>query len=372
MSELQIVKLVPGGEGLGFLDGKAVFVPMVLPGERVEVRTVERRRDFDRAALVKVVEGSAHRVSPPCRLAGICGGCDWLHMSYPEQLAQKRAIALEALRRTGRIERETVDIEGAPPLASRNRAQVHRDADGRHGFMSARTNRVVPVETCPVSVHPINGVFRGAARTPSTLDRFTLFSNGTWLAVEGIDDERDLSVTVCGREILFSVGCFFQSNLAALEKLLPWALEGLAGDTAADLYCGVGLFGAFLADRFARVVAVESSSTSLAYARRNIRGERHEFFPMSVEQWIASGAARTPFDAILLDPPRPGLSAPVREWLIGHPPRRLVYVSCDPVTLARDLGELLAGRFALEDLRLFDFSPQTSRIEAAARLGATT
>jgi 23S rRNA (uracil1939-C5)-methyltransferase len=167
---------------------------------------------------------------------------------------------------------------------------------------------------------------------------------------------------------VFSVGCFFQSNLAVLDTLVPWALEGLAGNTAADLYCGVGLFGSFLSAQFSRIICVESSAMSLSYARRNVAGAAHEFFPMSVEGWITSGAARGPFDAAVVDPPRPGLGPDVRAWLCGTTVQRLVYVSCNPVTLARDLGQLCASAFDLDDLRLFDFYPQTSHIEAVAKL----
>jgi 23S rRNA (uracil1939-C5)-methyltransferase len=165
------------------------------------------------------------------------------------------------------------------------------------------------------------------------------------------------------------VGCFFQSNLAVLDTLVPWALEGLSGESAADLYCGVGLFGSFLAERFPRVISVESSATSLSYARRNITGASHEFYPMSVEQWIQSGAAPGGLDAVVVDPPRAGLGAEAREWLTADPPRQLVYVSCNPVTLARDLRVLTGtGAMVLQEVRLFDFYPQTSHIEAVAKL----
>lgn len=368
MSDLSIVKLVAGGDGLGYAAGKAVFVPGVLAGEKVRVRIVQRRKDFDRAVLLEVLEPSAHRVSPPCRLAGVCGGCDWLHIRYEEQLAQKVNIVREALLRTGRIARDTIGIEPSAPLGSRSRAQVHRDDDGRLGFMAARSNRIVPVDACPIVAPPLNGVFDGSVRVPDNLDRFTMFSCGEGAAVEGIDDDRTLTARVCGREIVFSVGCFFQSNLAVLDKLLPWALEGLAGNAAADLYGGVGLFGSFLSKHFSRIVCVESSAMSLSYARRNVVGAAHEFFPMSVEGWIISGAARGPFDAVVVDPPRPGLGPDVRAWLCATDVRRLVYVSCNPVTLARDLGQLCDSAFDLDDLRLFDFYPQTSHIEAVAKL----
>ena len=369
MTELSIARLVAGGDGLGFIDGKAVFVSGVLPGERVSIRIAQRRGDYDRAVLVKVLEASPHRVSPGCRFAGHCGGCDWLHISHDEQLRQKVSIVAEALRRTGHIEREDPFIEPSEPWHARNRVQVHRDPAGRLGYMGARSAKVISVDACPIVAPAIEKLFRGEARPPVGLERFTVFGNGEMLAVEGGDDSRDLAVDVSGCRILFSVGCFFQSNLAALQKLVPWALEGLEGASAADLYCGVGLFGSFLASHFARIICVESSAMSISYARRNIPGASHEFYPMTVEQWIQSGSAPAGLDAVILDPPRAGLSAEVREWLVLNPPGKLVYVSCNPVTLARDLSGLTAaGGLILEDLRLFDFYPQTSHVEAVAKL----
>jgi 23S rRNA (uracil1939-C5)-methyltransferase len=351
--------------------GKAVFVPGVLPGERVRVRLREERRDFARAALREVLEPSPDRVSPACSLAGTCGGCDWMHIRYERQLSLKVEIVREALRRTGGLEELPtggLEIEPSPPLASRNRAQVHRDGSGRLGYMGARSTRIVPAGACPIVAPPIEALLRGERPAPADLDRFTVWSDGQSLAAEGRDDDRDLSASVCGRTVLFSVGCFFQSNLAVLEKLVPWALDGLKGEAAADLYCGVGLFGSFLADRGMRVTAVESSTLAMAYARRNLPGGLHSFYPLSVESWIVSGAAREGFDVVVVDPPRPGIAAEVRAWLCAHPPRRLVYVSCNPVTLARDLGALVEGGFSLEAIRLFDFYPQTSHVEAVARL----
>ncbi|MCX7031128.1 MAG: methyltransferase, partial [Spirochaetes bacterium] len=174
-----------------------------------------------------------------------------------------------------------------------------------------------------------------------------------------------------GRTIRFSVGCFFQSNLAVRPGLARHvAAAAGSGIVAADLYAGVGLFGALAADRFERVVAVESSSASLSFARRNVASGRFEAFPMTVEQWIVAGAAGGPFDTVIADPPRAGLGGEVRTWLASAQPRTLVYVSCNPVTLARDLGELTRGGYEIDDLRLFDFYPQTSHVEAVAVLRA--
>jgi 23S rRNA (uracil1939-C5)-methyltransferase len=370
LNELSIARLVAGGDGLGFHEGKAVFVPGVLPGERVRVRVVHSRRDYDRAALVEVLEPSPRRVVPGCRYAGRCGGCDWLHIQYEEQLRQKVAIVLEALARTGHLPLDHVEqglvIEPSAPWRTRNRVQLHRGPRGGLGYMGARSDTVVSVEECPIAAPAMGRLFRGEAAPPEGLERFTAFADGEILAVEGRDDDRDLVVGVDGRNIHFSVGCFFQSNVEMLQKLVPWALAGLQGETAADLYCGVGLFGAFMAERFSRIICVESRAMSLSYARRNIPGS-HEFYPMSVEQWINSTAAATAADAVVVDPPRAGLGVEVRAWLSKGATRRLVYVSCNPVTLARDLAAL-TDAYVLDDLRLFDFYPQTSHVEAVAKL----
>jgi 23S rRNA (uracil1939-C5)-methyltransferase len=173
-----------------------------------------------------------------------------------------------------------------------------------------------------------------------------------------------------GKTLRFDLRCFFQSNLEMTARLVPYAMEGLKGRLALDLYCGVGLFGTFLADRFERVLAVEENPAALEWARRNI-GVTHAFLRGRVEDLLR--AERGPLalarpDAIVVDPPRTGLDREVSAFLIAKRPPRLVYVSCNPVTLARDLKALLAAGFALDDLRLFDFYPQTAHVEAVAKL----
>ncbi len=370
--EVVVERLVAGGDGLARREGKALFVPGVLPGERVLARVVQSRRDFDRAVLVEVREPSPDRVRPRCPLAGRCGGCDWLHASHDAQLALKRGIAGESLRRTGRLERDDPPLEPGPAFAYRNRVQLHRHPSGGLGYREAASDRVVAAAACPVAVAPVNALLADPPRPDEiALDRFAAFGDDSWIACEGRDDDRDLSVEVAGRRLSFSVGCFFQSNLAALQNLARHAMSAVASGgsgTLADLYAGVGLFGALAADRFDRVVAVESSAMSLAFARRNVGAERLQAFPMTVEQWVSAGAAGGPFAAVIADPPRAGLGRAAREWLIAARPGTFVYVSCNPVTLARDLGELVRAGFRIDDLRLFDFYPQTSHVESVAVL----
>lgn len=368
--EVEIERLVAGGDGLARRGGKALFVAGVLPGERVAVRLVEERKDFDRAALVEVLAPSPDRTVPACALVGRCGGCDWMHVAHRSQIGLKRRIVREALRRTGRLDLDEPPGEPGPPFAYRNRVQVHRHPSGGLGYREAAGPRVAAAAACPVAVAPINALLADPPPPSEVpLERFTVFADDGWVACEGRDDDRQLSVEVAGRRIAFSVGCFFQANLAVLQDLARRVAAAVGGGGAlADLYAGVGLFSALAADRFERVVAVESSATSVSFARRNAPAGRLEGFPMTVEQWIAAGAAGDPFDAVVVDPPRAGLGAEVRAWLAAARPPTLVYVSCNPVTLARDLGELVRGGFALDELRLYDFYPQTSHVEAAAVL----
>lgn len=425
--EITIEKLVPGGDGMARHDGKVVFVPMALPGEKARVRMVESKKDFARATVLEILEPSPDRVEPGCEVFGRCGGCDWQHMDYPAQLRHKVALVQDALRRTGGIEFPGLAIEPGKPWRYRNRVQIHRGPGGEGGFLARTSHAIVPVSTCPVSHQAFDLLFppppsgpasnraerperesrRHSAWThaiadgkdggpgqflisqepgatgpglilepnpseasPQAYDRSTSRPIPEYLGPRVDGTQGVITATVLGKPIRFDLRCFFQSNLEMTEKLIPWALDGLAGRLALDLYCGVGLFGAFLKDRFERVLAVEENPIALEYALGNI-GDTGEFMRGRVEELLkeergplASGRP----DAVVVDPPRDGLDAAVKEYLIAKGPARLVYVSCNPVTLARDLKSLLAGGFRLDDLRLFDFYPQTAHVESVAKL----
>ncbi|MDQ3000404.1 MAG: class I SAM-dependent RNA methyltransferase [Fibrobacterota bacterium] len=453
--ELTIEKLVPGGDGLARHEGKVIFVPMTLPGEKVRVRIVDSKKDFARAEPVEILTPSPDRVTPPCPVFGRCGGCDWQHISYEAQLREKVAMVEDALRRTGGLIFPGLAIEPGKPWRYRNRIQIHRRPSGEGGFLARTSHAVVPIKTCPVASEAFDPLFsrpgnptdsvtsvpfqeREAFREPTVRERRAEALSGyphkgrdgsggnsgnaddegrrysAWthpqLGAAGdflISDEPDatgpgiivsrtgdgaleskpipeylgpraegtkgeIAVDILGKTIRFDLRCFFQSNLEMIEKLIPFALEGLEGEEALDLYCGVGLFGAFLKDRFKRVLAVESNSVSLEYALRNI-GDTHHFLRGRLEDLLLEErghlAGCRP-DAIVVDPPRDGLEKTVREFLIAKKPARIVYVSCNPVTLARDLKTLLAAGFILDDLRLFDLYPQTAHVEAVAKLSA--
>ncbi|MDB5103564.1 MAG: rRNA (uracil-5-)-methyltransferase RumA [Fibrobacteres bacterium] len=417
--EITIDKLVPGGDGLARHEGKVIFVPMALPGEKVRVRLIESKKDFARAEISEILEPSPDRIKPPCPVFGRCGGCDWQHMDYPAQLRHKAAIVEDALRRTGGISFPGLAIEAGKPWRYRNRIQVHRGPGGEGGFLARTSHAIVPITACPVSNEAFDTLFAPPAvqatrpakdAVPGTANRYSqrysawthplpdgqgdfLISDepgatgpGVIIPKGGGEAERKpvpeylgprvdgtngvISAPILGKLIRFDLRCFFQSNLEMIEKLIPFALDGLSGEEALDLYCGVGLFGAFLKDRFKRVLAVEENPISLEYALGNI-GDTHSFLRGRLEDLLREErgylSASRP-DAIVVDPPRDGLDAAVKEFLIAKKPGKLVYVSCNPVTLARDLKALVANGFTLDDLRLFDFYPQTAHVEAVAKL----
>jgi 23S rRNA (uracil1939-C5)-methyltransferase len=396
--ELTIEKMVPGGEGLARREGKVIFVAGALTGERLKVRLTGSKKDYARGEIAEILAPSPERITPPCPVAGRCGGCDWQHLAYPEQLRQKVALAEDALRRVGGIAWPGLAIEPGKPWGYRNRVQFHRSPDGRLGFLGRGSHEVIPVSACPVSDPALNALLSTdpatpadpASASPATGARFPAATGGPSAEAAGrllawghagaaARADGEIAVEILGKTIRFDNRCFFQSNLGMLEKLIPHVLEGLpdrhgeqgggpGGDRALDLYCGVGLFGAFLADRYRSVLAVEENAASLAHARGNIPGTSHAFLEGRLEDLVQQGRLGDVPDLVLVDPPRPGLDQAVRDWLAETRPPRLVYVSCNPVTLARDLKSLLAAGFTLTSLRLFDFYPQTAHVEAVAKL----
>ncbi|HET7838426.1 MAG TPA: methyltransferase, partial [Rectinemataceae bacterium] len=323
-----------------------------------------------------VLEPSEHRLEAPCPIYGECGGCNLMHLSYQRQVEAKSAIVSEALRRNARLEYGVVPTVASIPFAYRNRVQLHFSPEGRVGYMRRGSAEVIEASTCPIALKPIQtwieeraGSDRGWSELREWVmgkERFLAFGYGNEVWIEGRQGE--VEVRVAGEPIHFHLRGFFQSNLYMLDHFVADLVEGLSGDRAADLYSGVGLFGRFLAKAFSRVVCVEENPFALGLARKNVPGEGHEFSSMSIEDWVASPAAAQRFDCVLVDPPRTGLSAPVRRWLIGKKVPQLAYASCDPVTLARDIAELVGAGYRLEWVKGFDFYPQTSHVECNARL----
>ncbi len=362
---LGIERVVPGGDGMGRSDGRAVFVPASAPGDLLDVRVVGDKPGFLRAEIVGVIEPGPGRVAPTCPYYGECGGCNLQHLSYGAQLEAKLGIARDAWRRSGGLDGVEFDVVASEPFAYRNRAQFHVDGAGRACYARRASSELLAPRSCPILVEPLQRwIADGSVGIAPGKDRFVAFGYRDGAFIEGRDGE--LSVDVLGRPFRFDIGGFFQSNLRMVERLVPAVCSGTSGERAADLYCGVGLFGAFLKDGFSRLVCVEQDKRSVGYACANV-GPGAGFSASSIEEWTRSAQARERYDYVVVDPPRAGLTATVRAWLAAARPAAIGYVSCDPVSLARDAGFLVKAGYAVESAALYDFYPQTSHVESYAR-----
>ena len=422
--ELTIEKLVYGGEGLAHHDGSTVFVPFVLPAERVAAAPVEQKKKFVRARMEKVLEASPERITPFCPHFAICGGCDYQHIPYQAQLEFKSGILRETLRRLGKIDwTGPVTLHASPPLGYRNRAQWKlRPLDSGKpalgiGYFRANSTALCPVEDCrilsplllntllalsealasdllPVELREIEAFvdaedsqvlltanFAGfplrsadlaekiRGRVPSleslvfydaSHDRMELFGPGY------------LNYAVDGRTYRVGHFSFFQVNKFLVAELARAVGDREApGETALDLFAGVGLFSLPLAERFKHVIAVEENPAAARDLEANARGNGSiEVRAAGVERFLKQ-IKQTP-DFVVVDPPREGVPRPALERLLQLSPPRISYVSCEPPTLARDLVLLLKSGYEISEIHLFDLFPQTFHMEAVIHLHRRT
>jgi 23S rRNA (uracil1939-C5)-methyltransferase len=390
-----VEKLVYGGEGLARLNGRVVFTPFVLPGERILARARQEKPGLVRADALAVVNASPERVSAPCPYFGRCGGCHYQHAPYEYQLAVKRRILVEELRRLGKIEPPgEIATVSAEPWGYRNRAQLHVE-DGRLGYREARSHRLCAIEECPIGSPRLNEAIRALVRMmrdprwPRFVRSIEVFTDEREVQVNVLDTERPVARRFfdwCAEEIpgvvpgaldyegrfRVSSNSFFQVNRFLTDRLVETVVADLSGDTALDLYAGVGLFSLPLGRRFQKVTAVESGGGAVRDLQfnttraglANIQAEQR-----TAEEFLA-GIRQAP-DFILLDPPRAGIGKIVVDRLAALRPRRVTIVACDPATLARDLAGLVSRGFRLEKLTLVDLFPQTFHLETVAELVTT-
>lgn len=393
---LLIEKLVYGGEGLSRVDGEVVFTPFVLPGETVEVERTGARHHVQRARMVRLEQPSPNRVDARCPQFQSCGGCQYQHASYDAQLGYKREILAETLRRVGKIEFELSRIEtvAAEPYGYRNRLQFHIE-NGRIGFRAMHSKRLVAAPQCSVASPKLNEAIATLNRLvrdrawPEFVKSLEVFTDERHVQWNVMETERPvakrffdwvghevpgsvggpLDYTVGGDKFRVSGGAFFQVNRFLLPQLAALVSGDASGETAWDLYAGVGLFSLPLARKFRQVLAVESGFSALADLAVN--AERAGLSVMRAGQQVETflmEATEAP-DFVVADPPRAGLGAIAAGRLAELHPKRLVIVACDPATLARDLAVLLPA-YDLERLVLVDLFPQTFHIEAIACLVA--
>jgi len=392
--DVTIEKLVYGGDGLARFDGQVVLTPFVLPGERATVETVEQKPGLVRSKIVELHETAGERVDPLCPYFGRCGGCHYQHAGYQAQLGFKRAILAETLRRVGKIEPpEEIRVVAADPWHYRNRAQFHIQGH-EVGYLEARSKRLCGVEQCPISSPRINQALTALrqmlrdARWPRFVRAVEVFTNEEQVQLNVLESDRPvaqrffdwcaeaipgfvpgaLDYAAAGHTYRVSGGSFFQVNRFVIDQTAEQALDHAVGESALDLFAGVGLFSLPMAKQFAKVTAVESGSGALRDLRFNAEsaGVAVEAHQSTVDAFLANLTAAPDF--ILADPPRAGLGKITVRELVRLKPASITIVACDPATLARDLAALLAGGYKLDQLTMVDLFPQTYHIEAIARL----
>lgn len=431
---VQIEKPIYGGAFLARMEGKAVFVPLTLPGEQVRVRVTQSKRGYDTAEPDVIVAASSDRVTPGCPHFGLCGGCNYQHANYETQLDFKQTILRETLERGGVTAPAAIEVLAAKPWQYRNRIRLAVDAAGNIGYRGRRSNAVIPIRECPIAapllIKSAKAIAQGASRSVGfRLSEFSLFcyadesallaslfiagpahSNsartkerardlsaainelaeavheeipelkGAEWEVEGFATrspranaqwgETCLNYRAAGFDYRVDNGAFFQVNRFLIDALVERVTAGYKGSLAWDLFAGVGLFARKLTASFAHVVAVESAASSTNALAANLEGTTGTAVRAETLDFLRGNrqAAHARPDLIVADPPRMGLDAEVTALLAEVAAPDLVYVSCDPATLARDLRVLISSGYEIQSMVLADLFPQTFHLETVVRM----
>jgi len=375
--ELTVERLATGGDGVGRApDGRVTFIPLTAPGDRLRVRITEARRRYLRASVIEVIAPGPARVEPLCPVFGCCGGCSWQHLRYAAQLEAKERILRDALTRIGKLASvpERIEMRGSPAAYGyRSRARVVVEEAGV-GFRRRRSRSLCATAHCPILVPALDAALSNLAQNPQ-------LPRGEWelaagdsgevslLAPDGVTlGEKGTRIRLAGDVLAISPGVFSQANVALRADLADAVHQAAGeGELVLELFAGAGFLTLGLARRFRRVIAIESNPGAVRDLRENLSAARIdsvEVRGVPVEDALADAALRhlRP-DVVVLDPPRAGLPRGAARTLAAA---KVVYLSCDPATLARDLASLEECGFRLIRVMGFDVFPQTPHVEALA------
>jgi len=361
-----ITDIAFGGEGVARCEAFVIFVPFVLVGEEVEVELTEVKKRFARAKLIRVIQPSPERVSPRCRYFGACGGCQYQHVEYTAQLRLKHKQVQDLLARVGGVHTPPVQpvVPCPAPYGYRNRIMIRTQWDKvkrclNIGFLRHDNRLVVDVEECPIAEPILSDQIRQVRARPPPKGGLKVVLR---LAPAGWQVPRD---------------SFFQNNFHLLPELVRLVRDRLrsgSGRYLLDVYCGVGFFAIELADLVQEFVGVELDQRAVGAARLNAAGRgvsNGEFLRADAAEALPELLARFPAGqtAVILDPPRTGVAPGLLQALLTTPPAQLLYVSCHPATLARDLNALCgSGVYDLVQVLPLDMFPQTQHVECVVDL----
>lgn len=347
---VSVEKVAHGGHFIARHNGAVIFLRHAIPGEDVTAIITEVTKNFARADAIEVHSPSPDRITPICRYAGVCGGCDFQHISYSRQRELKSDVIHEQFARIAKMELRIPVAECGDPLGWRVRALATADPDGRLGFYRYRSNEILPIDDCPV-LHPSLHYVEIAK------ERFTPGERVRLLPADGV-----------GVEI--SESSFWQGHVNA-PRVLTQAVTDMAdikeGDHIFDLYGGVGLFSRALLPIIGpggRIDLIEGNKEAVSDARRAFEDAPHVHIHQGKVEKILYRFTRA--DVILLDPPREGAGKKVIEEISRMKPRAIVYIACDPASLARDTTYLRDSGYTMASIRAFDLFPMTHHIELIA------
>ncbi len=403
---LTIEKLVHGGAGLARMNGKTCFVEGVLPGETVLARIDENRNQYLKATLLDILEASPERTVPPCPLAGLCGGCQWQHIGYPQQLDYKAATLKDCLVRIGKLYDCEVSPPAPSPLQTRYRSRAALKIDGRKnpaiGFYQTKTHTLVRITDClllePELIQALEicrQLLRHNRQETAGYTELQLLAVKNTTAVLSLwldrknrkkkklvintasgtagEQQSPLTESVEGLMFLRDTEIFYQvnrqQNLAMIRQVLKF-MEPVAGSDILDLFCGCGNFSLFLAKNSATITGIDSNKAAIIEARNNARLndiENVQFHAANIDDLGENGLAKN-YAGILINPPRGGCEARTLHLLAEKSPSVIVYVSCDPSTLARDLRVLVDRGYTIDAIQPFDMFPHTFHVETIVKL----
>lgn len=365
------------GHALARYPEGVVFAEYGIPGERATVELYRKHGGVAHGRVVEVHEASPDRVEAPCSYFGVCGGCQWQHITYERQLELKRHVVSEQLRRIGKFAVQPVaEIVGADqPLGYRNHMRFSAGKRGDLGFVRRGSHSLLPIDRCLIAQPAINGTlarYQGKTTGLHQLEVRLGVNTGDILIQPPESGEKRGSYreALLGRPFEVSSASFFQSNTRQAERLIELVIEKLdpqPDDLLVDAYAGVGTFAALLAPHVKRVIAIEEAPNAVADAIVNMKDLSNVTCIEGKVEHVLPELDERP-DALILDPPRQGCHRAVLDAITTHRPRRLAYVSCDPATLARDLRILVDGGYELLEVTPLDMFPQTFHVECVANL----
>jgi len=356
--DLSIEDVAFGGKGVARESGKAVFVPFTIEGEKVSAQIVREKKQFAEAELLDLKEASPHRVEAPCPYFGRCGGCAYQHIDYEHQLAIKFRQVGDVLRRIAKLK----NVPMRPIIPSpfdynyRNRITVHAQ-EGVIGFYQRDSHRLIDIEHCPIAMDEVNRALAKLRGQRVRDGHYTLRAESDSLVFSQTND----AVAKALRDLV--------------AQFVPAGQQLLV-----DAYCGAGFFAKALLDRFERVIGIDWDRFAIEAAKKNATA-KETYIAGDIENELAAVAAplsrgdveavrdRRSLVTLIVDPPATGLTANIRRTIVDLAPSTLIYVSCNPATLARDLAEL-QQKFRIESVTPLDMFPQTAEIEVLVHLHA--